>query len=166
MLGSFAINPLTDNFVSWHTTITGVVKRVLCGPLEVEPLIHDDMRKKILVMDDEDMVGEIACQMLSYLGYDAVHVCDGKAAIEEFQIQKDRGKPFNAVIMDLTIPGGMGGKEAVTEVLAIDGSAKVFVSSGYSNDPAMVNCKEYGFAGAIVKPFDLATIQGLFDRLT
>lgn len=128
-------------------------------------MINDDSRKKILIMDDEDMVGEIACQMLSYLGYDAVHVLDGEAAIEEFQIQRDRGKPFSAVVMDLTIPGGMGGKEAVTEILAIDSAAQVFVSSGYSNDPAMVNCREYGFSGAIVKPFDLAAIRGLFEHL-
>ena len=137
----------------------------MCGPLEVEPLKTDDTRKKILVMDDEDMVGEIACQMLKYLGYDAVHVFDGKAAVDAFQVQKDRGRPFAAVIMDLTIPGGMGGREAVTEILEIDTAAQVFVSSGYSNDPAMVNCKAYGFSGAIVKPFDLAAIQGLFEHL-
>lgn len=135
------------------------------GPLEAEPLIHDDTRKKILVMDDEDMVGEIACQMLNYLGYDALHVFDGKAAIEEFQIQRDRGKPFSAIILDLTIPGGMGGKETVTEILAIDSVAQVFVSSGYSNDPAMVHYEEYGFSGAILKPFDLAAIKGLLERL-
>lgn len=137
----------------------------MCGLLEVELLINDDIRKKILVMDDEDMVGEIACQMLKYLGYDAVHVFDGQAAIDAFQLQKDRGRPFDAVIMDLTIPGGMGGREAVTEILEIDTAAQVFVSSGYSYDPAMVNCKEYGFTGAIVKPFDLAAIQGLFESL-
>ena len=126
---------------------------------------NDEIRKKILVMDDEDMVGEIACQMLSYLGFDAVHVFDGKAAIQEFQEQKDKGQPFNAVIMDLTIPGGMGGKEAVTKILAVDSNAQVFVSSGYSNDPAMVNFKDFGFTGVIVKPFDLAAIQKVLDQL-
>lgn len=125
----------------------------------------EETRKKILVMDDEDMVGEIACQMLDYLGFDAVHVFDGKAAIEEFQAHKEKGAPFNAVIMDLTIPGGMGGKEAVSEILAIDESAQVYVSSGYSSDPAMVNYQEYGFAGVIVKPFDLSAIQKILDQI-
>ena len=125
----------------------------------------DEIRKKILVMDDEDMVGDIACQMLDYLGFDAVHVLDGKAAIQEFLAQKEKGEPFSAVIMDLTIPGGMGGKEAVNEVLAIDTDAKIFVSSGYSTDPAMVNFQDYGFSGVIVKPFDLAAIQKILDQL-
>ncbi|MFT5697558.1 MAG: two-component system cell cycle sensor histidine kinase/response regulator CckA [Desulforhopalus sp.] len=126
---------------------------------------NNETRKKILVMDDEDMVGEIACQMLDYLGYDAVHVVDGETAIQAFQAQKDKGTPFDAVVMDLTIPGGMGGQEAVTEILAIDANAQVFVSSGYSTDPAMVNFKEYGFTGVIVKPFDLAAIQKILDQL-
>lgn len=116
-------------------------------------------------MDDEGMVGEIACQMLDYLGYEAVHVFDGQAAIQEFQQQKEKGQPFSAVIMDLTIPGGMGGKEAVTEILAIDNDAQVFVSSGYSTDPAMVSYKDFGFCGVIVKPFDLSAIQKLLEQL-
>lgn len=125
----------------------------------------DETKGKILIMDDEDMVGEIACQMLDYLGYEAVHVFDGQAAIQEFQLQKEKGQPFYAVIMDLTIPGGMGGKEAVTEILAIDKSAQVFVSSGYSTDPAMVSYEDFGFAGVIVKPFDLAAIQKILDNV-
>ena len=111
------------------------------------------------------MVGEIACQMLDYLGYDSLHVFDGQVALQEFQAQREKGDPFSAVIMDLTIPGGMGGKEAVKEILAIDETAQVFVSSGYSTDPAMVNFKEFGFSGVIVKPFDLAAIQQILDKL-
>lgn len=126
---------------------------------------NDETRRKILVMDDEDMVGEIACQMLDYLGYDSVHVLDGEAAIQEFQVQKEKGLPFCAVIMDLTIPGGMGGKEAVKKILAVDGNAQVFVSSGYSTDPAMVTFQDFGFSGVIVKPFDLAAIQQILDQL-
>ncbi|BHH82087.1 response regulator [Desulforhopalus sp. 52FAK] len=126
---------------------------------------NDETRKKILIMDDEDMVGEIACQMLDYLGYDSLHVFDGKAALQEFQVQREKGDPYSAVIMDLTIPGGMGGKEAVKEILAIDETAQVFVSSGYSTDPAMVNYKDFGFSGVIVKPFDLAAIQQILDKL-
>lgn len=116
-------------------------------------------------MDDEDMVGEIACQMLEFLGFVGVHVFDGMSAIEAYKTQQEKGEPFAAVIMDLTIPGGMGGLEAISEILAIDSDAKVFVSSGYSSDPAMLNFSEYGFSGVIAKPFDLNDLQNLLTPL-
>lgn len=110
-------------------------------------------------MDDEDMVGEIACQMMIHLGYDATHVKDGQIAIDEYVRRFEGGDPYDVVIMDLTIPGGMGGKEAVMAILDIDPGAKVLVSSGYSTDPIMTNFGEYGFVGVINKPFDLASIK-------
>lgn len=122
-------------------------------------------KKTILVMDDEDMVGEIACQMLEFLGFDAEWVADGADAIREYKKKQADGVPFAAVIMDLSIPGGMGGKEAVTEILNIDKTAKVFVSSGYSTDPIMINYEEYGFSGGIAKPFDLAAMQEMLSSL-
>jgi two-component system cell cycle sensor histidine kinase/response regulator CckA len=128
-------------------------------------LVTQEIKKKILVMDDEDMVGEIACQMLEYLGFDAMRVADGVEAVKEYKKHQDNGVPFTAVIMDLTIPGGMGGEEAVKEVLRLDHEAKVFVSSGYSNDPIMVNYQDYGFSGGIAKPFDLATIQKILSLI-
>ena len=116
-------------------------------------------KKNILVMDDEEMIGEIVCQMLDYFGFDTVRVTDGVDAIKEYKKRKDDGAPFTAVIMDLTIPGGMGGKEAVTKILDIDREATVFVSSGYSVDPIMVNFQDHGFSGVICKPFDMADMQ-------
>ncbi len=128
-------------------------------------MVTQDIKKKILVMDDEDMVGEIACQMLEYLGFEAIRVADGVDAVKEYQKHQSEGTPFTAVIMDLTIPGGMGGKEAVGEILNIDSGAKVFVSSGYSTDPIMVNYQDYGFTGGIAKPFDLAAMQKILSLL-
>lgn len=119
----------------------------------------------ILVMDDEDMVGEIACQMLEFLGFAATWVKNGADAIKEFRERHEAGQGYAAVIMDLTIPGGMGGKDAIGEILAIDRRAKVFVSSGYSSDEIMVNFRDYGFAGVIAKPFDLAAIQAILATL-
>ena len=116
-------------------------------------------------MDDESMVGEIACQMFEFLGFAASWVANGADAIKEYQKQKDAGRPYAAVIMDLTIPGGMGGKDAIAEILAIDREAKVFVSSGYSSDPIMLNYKDYGFSGVIAKPFDLAAMQEILATL-
>jgi CheY-like chemotaxis protein len=124
-----------------------------------------EMKKKILVMDDEDMVGEIACQMLQFLGFDGVWVADGVEAIKEYGKQKKSGQAYSAIIMDLTVPGGMGGREAIIEILAIDPTAKAFVSSGYANDPIMVNYKDYGFSGVIAKPFDIAAVQQMLDTI-
>ena len=116
-------------------------------------------KKKILIMDDEDMVGEIASQMVEFLGFEAVWVKNGEDAITEYAKHQDAGQRFTAVIMDLSIPKGMGGEEAVGEILAIDKDAQVLVSSGYSTDEIMVNYKDYGFSGVIAKPFDLTAMQ-------
>jgi len=116
-------------------------------------------------MDDEDMVGEIACQMFKFLGFDACWVASGAEAIQEYRKQKEAGQAYSAIIMDLTIPGGMGGQAAIIEILAIDSAAKAFVSSGYANDPIMVNYKDYGFAGVIAKPFDIAAVQQILNMI-
>ncbi len=116
-------------------------------------------------MDDEDMVGEIACQMIEYLGFNAWLVTDGSDAVKEYKKHQDDGDAFFAVIMDLTIPGGMGGEEAVGKILKIDSQAKIFVSSGYSTDPIMVNFQEYGFLGGIAKPFDLTTMHNILSSV-
>jgi two-component system, cell cycle sensor histidine kinase and response regulator CckA len=116
-------------------------------------------------MDDEEIVGDIAKQMLVYLGYDVMLVKNGREAVSLYKNQFSQGERFDVVIMDLTIPGGMGGKEAVGEILAVDPDAKVVVSSGYSNDPIMVHCKEYGFSSAIAKPFDLQSLKNIIEAL-
>ena len=119
---------------------------------EVEPMKIQG-KGTILIMDDEEIVRKVAKEMLSLFGYDVLLAVDGEQALEMYQQHMQAGTGIDAVIMDLTIPGGMGGREAVTKLLAIDADAKVIVSSGYSNDPVMANCKEYGFSGVINKPF-------------
>jgi CheY-like chemotaxis protein len=120
-----------------------------------------EIKKKILVMDDEEMVGDIACQMLDFLGYEAKWVKNGEETLQEYRAGMAAGKPFAAVILDLTIPVGMGGKEAAGALLDLDPSVKIFVASGYSTDPIMLDHQGYGFAGVIAKPFDIAAIQQL-----
>jgi PAS domain S-box-containing protein len=110
---------------------------------------------RILVMDDEEMVRRIVGQMLSLLGYDADYANDGAEAIEMYRRNRESGTPFDAVIMDLTIPGGMGGREAIRELLRLDPEIKAVVSSGYSNDPVMSDCKAHGFKAVIVKPYQV-----------
>ncbi len=125
----------------------------------------ENRKGKILIMDDEEIVGDIAKQMLDFLGYDVVLVKEGKEAVALYKSRLQTSERFQIVIMDLTIPGGMGGKEAVGQILAIDPEAKVVVSSGYTNDPIMANCSAYGFSGAIAKPFDLESLKKIVEQL-
>ncbi|MGD0584258.1 MAG: nuclear transport factor 2 family protein [Oryzomonas sp.] len=123
----------------------------------------------ILVMDDEEMIRELAVGMLEEIGYQVTTCDEGSEAIQLYKTAKGSGTPFSAVIMDLTIPGGMGGKEAAEEILAIDPDACLIVSSGYSNDPIMSDYRTYGFTGAIAKPYridELAEVlrSSLSDR--
>ncbi len=114
---------------------------------------------KILVMDDEEMIRELTQGMLEHLGCEVVLASDGAEAIDLYRRLMDSGRPVDAVIMDLTIPGGMGGREAVQELLKIDPQARVIVSSGYSNDPVMADYAKYGFRAAVAKPFTLSELR-------
>ncbi|AGF78108.1 PAS domain S-box [Desulfocapsa sulfexigens DSM 10523] len=113
---------------------------------------------RVMVMDDEELVLNVAEAMLTTLGQDVILVQNGSEALKVYQDQMKNGAPVDVVIMDLTIPGGVGGKEAVQDILAIDPEARVIVSSGYSNDPIMANWSQYGFIAALTKPFQLADL--------
>jgi PAS domain S-box-containing protein len=121
---------------------------------------------RILVMDDESMVREIAAAMLRELGYEVESAADGAAAIALYVQARAQGRPFSAVIMDITIPGGIGGKEAIRELLAIDPGVRALVSSGYSNDPVMADFAEYGFCAVIPKPYRLADLAAALKAAT
>lgn len=114
---------------------------------------------KILIMDDEDMIREITGELLLNLGYQVEFAVNGSEAIDMYREAQSLGKPFDAVILDLTIPGGMGGKETIRALREIDPKVKAVVSSGYSNDPIMAEFKEYGFCGVIIKPYRLAELS-------
>ncbi|MEW6429416.1 MAG: PAS domain S-box protein [Thermodesulfobacteriota bacterium] len=119
---------------------------------------------RILIMDDEEMIRDMAGAMLRHLGYTPVFARDGEEAVAVYrQGLEEEGEGIAAVIMDLTIPGGMGGKEAVREILALDPRARVIVSSGYSNDPIMADCRRHGFVAAVVKPYQLHQLAGILE---
>ncbi|MBN1620227.1 PAS domain S-box protein [candidate division WOR-3 bacterium] len=119
---------------------------------------------KILIMDDEEMVLSILSEMLTYLGYDICATKNGESAAEEYKKAYSENASFDAVIMDLTVQGGgMGGREAVKIILEIDKNAKVFVSSGYSDDPVISEYKKYGFTGSLSKPYSLEELSGLLE---
>lgn len=108
---------------------------------------------RILVMDDEELILVLAVEMLSILGYEGVTARDGAEAIRLYVEAKAANNPFDALIMDLTIQGGMGGKEAIERLRAIDPEVKAVVSSGYANDPIMANYRSHGFSAVVPKPY-------------
>ena len=120
---------------------------------------------RVMVMDDEQMVRNLTQSQLSTLGHEAILVEDGEEAINTYQELQDTNTPVDLVIMDLTIPGGMGGQEAARKLLQLAPEAKIIVASGYSNDPVMANYREYGFCAAVAKPFDLAELSEGIDSV-
>ena len=106
-------------------------------------------------MDDEETIHRVVGRTLKMLGYQVEGVHDGGEALRSYEAALETDAPFDIVIMDLTIPGGMGGKEAIKKLLEIDPQARVIVSSGYATDPVMVNFSDYGFSGRLSKPVDI-----------
>jgi len=132
---------------------------------ETRMLVPERGAGKILIMDDEEIVRDIVENMLKYIGYRVVTANDGIEAIERYREAKELGEPFDAIIMDLTIPGGVGGKEAIKKIREFDPDVKSIVSSGYSNDPIMSHYEEYGFKGVISKPYRIEELSEVLYRV-
>lgn len=116
---------------------------------------------RVLVMDDEAVMLETMAALLSALGYDPVTTRDGQEAVTAWEEARRTGRPFCCAILDLTVPGGMGGRRAVRRIREQDPTARVIVSSGYSNDPVMANASAYGFAGVLPKPYTLDELRSV-----
>jgi len=122
-------------------------------------------RGRILVMDDEAPLRKIFWRMLKNLGYESEFAKDGAEAIRMVKEAKEAEKPYDAVILDLTIPGGMGGKEAIKKLLEVDPEVKAIVSSGYSDDPVLSNFQKYGFKGMMPKPFTSQSLSKVLHEV-
>ena len=134
-------------------------------PLEKRLETQDiQMKGRVLVMDDEEAVRNVLTDMLESMGYEVEGSGNGAEAVKLFSDASKLDRRFDIVIMDLTIPGGMGGKEAVKILLEMDPEVKVIVSSGYSNDPVMAEYKKYGFSGVISKPFKVADLSKMLTE--
>lgn len=120
---------------------------------------------RILLMDDEELVRVSVGKMLRALGYEVDCVCDGQAVLEVSQTSMDEGRTYDLTIMDLTIPGAMGGKETIRKLHQLDPQARALVSSGYANDPVMANYEEYGFAGSVPKPANMQKLAAIVKEV-
>ena len=121
--------------------------------------------KRILVMDDEESLRILAQKMLERLGHEVETVKDGVEAIETYKKHMDSGEPFDGVILDLTIKGGMGGEQTIRELMKIDPNVKAIVCSGYFNDPVMANYEEHGFRGAMDKPYKKSDLESVLKKV-
>ena len=119
------------------------------------PITSAVMNGRVLFMDDDDIIRAMATKLLRRFGLEVVCAGDGTEMVEKYREASTAGRPFSIVVMDLTVPGGMGGLPALAKLKEIDPLVKAIVSSGYSSDPVLANFREHGFCAVISKPYDI-----------
>ncbi len=132
---------------------------------EVKKMVTIENKKKILVMDDDEIVRNVIGKMLKYLNFNVDFATNGREAIKKYKDSIKSSSKYDIVIMDLTVPGSIGGDKAITELLKIDKEVKAIVSSGYSNKAIMSNYKKYGFCGAIAKPYRIEDLSEIIQQV-
>ncbi len=130
-----------------------------------KPSVFQGKRKRILVMDDEELMRVLVQNMLKLLGYEVETASNGFEAIEIYRRARESGNPFACVILDLTVKGGMGGREAIKELLQIDPKIKAIVSSGYFRDPVLTDYEAYGFCRSIPKPYQMRDMERVLKEV-
>jgi CheY-like chemotaxis protein len=173
LAASYSIIKSHDGYIRVESQLGGGTKFYIYLPAsrkEITP--STDTKEKpiegkgrILVMDDEDMIRTVLGDLLTQIGYEVEFARDGKEAIDLYKRAGESSRPYDVVIMDLTIPGGMGGKEAIKRLLEIDQGIKAIVSSGYSNNPVMSKYKEYGFRGVVSKPYSIEDLAETLHKV-
>lgn len=138
------------------------VEAEIKGPASAKAKVFG--KKRVLIMDDEALVREVAGRILEHLGYEVEYAGDGHEAVEIYKKAKENGKVFDAVILDLTVRGGMGGDWAIRKLLDADPQVKAIVSSGYADNPIMTNFREYGFAAAMPKPYNVLQLKEALEK--
>jgi len=161
--GHIAVESASGVGTSFHAYLPASDKETLPKQkVETKPFAQ---KGTILVMEDERMLRSLTGQMLERLGYEAKLVRDGDEAIALYEKALASREPFDAVILDLTVKGGMGGKEAIGKLKEMDPDIKAIVSSGYSDDPVMTNWRKFNFGGAIFKPYRKEDLKMALRRL-
>jgi PAS domain S-box-containing protein len=130
-------------------------------PAQPVPYSVAGLRGRVLFMDDEVPILKMAEKLMGRMGLEFESAPDGMAAIERYKAARDEGRPFDLVVMDLTIPGGMGGREAISVLREFDPKVRAIVSSGYSSDLAMSEFRKHGFRGMVAKPYDISELASV-----
>ncbi len=127
--------------------------------------LKEKSKGKILLMDDDPFVREVVSEQLGFLGYNVEVAEEGEEAINLYKKAKSEGAPFDLIIMDLTIKGGMGGKDAVKKIREVDKDIPIIVSTGYSDDDIVAEYRDYGFSGVLTKPFKMEELKETLEKL-
>ncbi len=162
-----------DGFIGVDTEVGGGTAFIMHLPADTGiPHEEDDSQElrrhgggRILIMDDQEMIRDTVCSILGGLGYSADAAENGERALELYESAMQGGNPYDAVILDLTVPDGMGGMETMEHLLELDPKVKAIVSSGYSNSSIMSNYKSHGFAGVMIKPYSISQVSDLLHNL-
>lgn len=120
---------------------------------------------RILIMDDQEQILFMLRKIMDKLGYEAVCTKDGQEAIEKYKQARNSEDDFDLVILDLTVPKGLGGADTMMELKKIDPNVRAIVSSGYSNDPVMANYRDHGFCAVMPKPYSIKNVSDIFKEL-
>ena len=155
--GFIGVESAPGQGATFHVYLPASEKKVEAEVKRAAP--QSKQHGKILLLDDEEIICELMSCTLSACGYTVASSYNAESTLRLYEEALKAGQPFDLVIMDLTIPGGMGGREAIQELKKMDPNVKALVSSGYAMDAVMSSCKEYGFCGAIPKPFDVGQLE-------
>jgi len=150
---------------TFHIYLPASQKESFLFERNAQEILHSSGKGKILCMDDQQHITQMLARMLIHLGYEVESASEGNEAIELYESAKKAGHPFDAVILDLTIPGGIGGKEVVQKLREIDPEVKAIVSSGYSSDPILSEHERYGFKGAVAKPYEIRELSNILNKV-
>jgi PAS domain S-box-containing protein len=172
---SFSIIKRHDGYIKFHSELgKGTTFSIFLPASSTKDSKKEKLEKpsnsfvgdgRILIMDDDEKICRFLKKTLESLGFQADSAEDGDEAIEKYKTAMHENRPFKAVIMDLTIPGGMGGKETIKRLVEIDPNVVAIVSSGYSNDPIMSDYQRYNFKGVLAKPYTIDTLREIFSEL-
>jgi PAS domain S-box-containing protein len=163
--GELLARALTQNGTGFEVYLPALEATAMPVPVQ-KPAVRVQLSgSRVLIMDDEPGIRESLGLLLEVLGLESEAVPDGQEALSRYEAARKSGLPFDAVIMDLTIPNGMGGEEAVRRLKQLDRSARAIVSSGYSNDPVMAQYRRYGFDGVMPKPYHLPQLEEVLNQV-